>query len=243
MAFLDRDDASIHYEITGDDGPVLLLTHGFSSSGDAFAANSAAIVDVGYRLIRWDLRGHGRTDAGTDPSAYTVELALGDMDALLDLVGADRAIVGGHSLGGFLSLGYRIVHPDRVGGLVLIDTGPGYRDDEARAGWNRFVDRDAVQLTTRHSPEVAARMMLTAEGILKQRDSSVIDSLPAIDVPTLVIVGEDDKAFRGGSEYMAAKIDGAQLVVIEGAGHSPNVTHREVFDAALVKFLVGLEVQ
>jgi pimeloyl-ACP methyl ester carboxylesterase len=123
---------------------------------------------------------------------------------------------------------------------VLIDTGPGYRDDEARAGWNRFVDRGAGELAAAHGEALAARMMLTAEGILKQHDASVIESLPSIDVPTLVIVGEEDKPFRGGSSYMASKIGDAQLVVIEGAGHSPNVTHREQFDAALAKFLAAL---
>jgi pimeloyl-ACP methyl ester carboxylesterase len=241
MPFVDRGGATIHYDVRGD-GPVVLLTHGFSSSGDAFAGNAPAVVDAGFRLVTWDLRGHGATEAGTDPRAYTVPLALGDMAALLDAVGADDAVVGGHSLGGYLSLAFRIAHAERVGALVLIDTGPGYRDDEARAGWNRFVDREASQLAAVHGEAAAARMMLTAEGILKQHDSSVIESLPSIDVPTLVIVGENDEPFRGGSSYMAAKIADAQLVVIDGAGHSPNVSHREQFDAAVVKFLAELEV-
>ncbi len=125
---------------------------------------------------------------------------------------------------------------------MLIDTGPGYRDDKARAGWNRFVDRDASRLAAVHGEAAAARMMLTAEGILKQHDASVIESLPAIDVPTLVIVGEKDDAFLGASQYMAAKIAGAELVVIEGAGHSPNVSHRDAFDAAVVRFLATVKV-
>jgi pimeloyl-ACP methyl ester carboxylesterase len=241
MPFIDRDGASIHYELFGNDGQTVLLTHGFSSSGAAFALNAQALVDAGYRVIIWDLRGHGSTDAGTDPSAYTVPLTLSDMGALLDEVGADDAVLGGHSLGGYLSLSFRTAHPERVRSLVLIDTGPGYRDDKARAGWNRFVDREAAQLAAIHGEKVAARMMLTAEGILKQHDASVIESLSSIDVPTLVIVGEKDQPFRVGSSYMASKIADAELVVIEGAGHSPNVTHRDAFDAAMVKFLTRLE--
>ena len=242
MPFLDRDGASIHYEAIGD-GPLVLVTHGFSSSGDAFAGNLPAIVDSGFRVVTWDFRGHGATDAGDDPRAYTVPLALGDMAALLDVEGADGAILAGHSLGGYLSLSFHIAHPERVKALVLIDTGPGYRDDKARAGWNRFVDRGAGELAAAHGDAAAARMMLTAEGILKQHDAHVIESLPSIDVPTLVIVGENDEPFRGGSSYMAAKISDAQLVVIDGAGHSPNVTHREQFDAAVAKFLAGLEMR
>jgi pimeloyl-ACP methyl ester carboxylesterase len=241
VPFLDRDGASIHYELFGTEGQAVLLTHGFSSSGAAFASNAHAIADAGCRVITWDLRGHGSTDAGADPSAYTVPLTLCDMAALLDEVRADEAVLGGHSLGGYLSLSFRIAHPERVRGLVLIDTGPGYRDDKARAGWNRFVDREASQLAAVHGEAIGARMMLTAEGILKQHDASVIESLSDIDVPTLVIVGEKDEPFLAGSSYMASKIADAELVVIEGAGHSPNISHRDAFDAAFVEFLARLE--
>ena len=111
MPFLDRDGASIHYEATGA-GPLILFTHGFSSSGDAFTANLPAVVDAGFRPVTWDLRGHGATDAGDDPSAYTVPLALGDMAALLDVEGATDAVLAGHSLGGYLSLSFLIAHPE-----------------------------------------------------------------------------------------------------------------------------------
>ena len=65
----------------------------------------------------------------------------------------------------------------------------------------------------------------------------MIESLPEIDVPVLVVVGERDKPFRSGSAYMAEKIVDAELVVIDGAGHSPNVTHREEFDRCVTEFL------
>lgn len=236
MARLERQDALIHYDLRGD-GPVVLLTHGFSSSGAAFAGNATAIVNAGCRLVTWDLRGHGRSDAGADAESYTVSRVLGDMAALLDHVGADRAVVGGHSLGGYLSLAFRIAHPDRVEGLILLDTGPGYRDDAARAGWNRFVDKEVQRLAAEQPGAESEGWTRTAESILKQHDGSVIESLPAIDVPVLVIVGEKDTPFRGGSAYMADKIPDAELVVIEGAGHSPNVTHKEEFDRCVTKFL------
>ena len=80
-----------------------------------------------------------------------------------------------------------------------------------------------------------------ARGILTQHDATVIDSLRHIVVPTLVIVGENDKPFVGASQYMAHKIPHARLTVIEGAGHAPNVSHRDQFDAALGGFLDELE--
>jgi pimeloyl-ACP methyl ester carboxylesterase len=134
-------------------------------------------------------------------------------------------------------LAFRIAHPDRVAALILLDTGPGYRDDTARAGWNRFVDKEVRRLADEQPGDESSGWTRAAERILKQHDGSVIESLSAIDVPVLVIVGEKDTPFRGGSAYMAEKIPDAELVVIQGAGHSPNVTHRDEFDRCVTKFL------
>ena len=73
--------------------------------------------------------------------------------------------------------------------------------------------------------------------MLTQRDDSVIASLPEIRVPSLVVVGSEDKPFLAASDYMAAKIPGAQKVVIPGAGHAANIDRPEEFNAALLRFL------
>ena len=80
--------------------------------------------------------------------------------------------------------------------------------------------------------------LIHAGGILTQHDSLVLDSLPSIDVPTLVVVGEKDKPFVGGSNYMASKIPHAELVVIP-ARATPNMTHAAAFDAAMESFLLN----
>jgi pimeloyl-ACP methyl ester carboxylesterase len=245
---LDRNGVHIRYEVTGA-GPPVLLSHGFSASSDMFAANARALGE-GNTIITWDLRGHGGSDSPTDPSAYSEELSVADMAALLDAVGAERAVVGGHSLGGYLSLAFHLAHPERVEALVLIDTGPGYRNDEARAGWNEMAEQSAVNLEKKGlaalggSEEVkasvhrdASGLARAARGILAQHDDRVLASLPTIGVPTLVIVGEDDKLFRKAAAYMTEKIPEATLVVIPGAGHAPNVTHAERFDSELRSFL------
>jgi len=184
-------------------------------------------------VITWDLRGHGKSGAPDDPAQYSVELALGDMAALLDRAGAERAVLVGHSLGGFLSLAFRLAHPERVRALALVDTGPGYRKDDARTGWNRMVEKRAAELAQRGALGLAH----AARGILAQRDGRVIESLAAIDVPTLVVVGEHDEPFLAGSSYMAEKISGAKLEVIAGAGHSPQETHPEPVLAAVRELL------
>ena len=245
---IDRDGVHVHYEVAGH-GPVLLLTHGFTASGHMFAGNVPALA-AHHTVITWDMRGHGRSDSPTALDAYSPELSVGDMAAILDAVGVERAVIAGHSLGGFLSLAFHLAHPQRVAGLVLIDTGPGYRSDRSRAGWNRMAEQYAVDFEQRGldalggSAEVdasvhrdASGLIRTARRVLAQRDAAVLESLPTIAVPTLVIVGEDDTAFLDGSRYMAAKIPGARLEVIQGAGHAPNIARPEEFERIVGEFL------
>jgi pimeloyl-ACP methyl ester carboxylesterase len=251
MPMLDRDGVKIHYDVAGD-GPALILTHGYSSTGEMWAGQVGPLADR-FKIITWDMRGHGRSDYPSDPAAYSPELSVGDMVAILDAVGVERAIVAGHSLGGFLSLSFNLAHPERVAGLVLIDTGPGYRNAEARAGWNRMAEQYAKGFETRGlaalgtSDEVnadvhrdASGLIRTARAVLAQRDAAVIESLPGIAVPTLVIVGDQDTPFLDGSRYMAAKIPGAQIVVIADAGHAPNIARPAAFEQAITEFLAGV---
>jgi pimeloyl-ACP methyl ester carboxylesterase len=79
-----------------------------------------------------------------------------------------------------------------------------------------------------------------ARGMLAQRDAGIIDSLPGIKVPTLVIVGDQDGPLIAPCEYMAKKIPGARLEVIAGAGHSSNLDQPEAFNRVLRGFLDAL---
>jgi pimeloyl-ACP methyl ester carboxylesterase len=137
VAYLDRDGVRIYYQTFGppDGATPLLLTHGFSASSGMWQPNVAALAAT-RPVITWDLRGHGRSDAPDDLARYSAEACVADIAALLDACGIARAVAGGLSLGGFLSLEFCLAHPDRVAGLVLCDTGPGYRRDEARQRWN-----------------------------------------------------------------------------------------------------------
>lgn len=133
--------------------------------------------------------------------------------------------------------------------MLLVDTGPGYRNDEARASWNRRAERiaDAIEQHgldgLRGHPEMivghrrATGLARAARGILTQHDATVIDSLPAVDVPTLVLVGERDEPYLAGAAYLAEKIPGARSVVIPGAGHAVNIDAPTAFDHAVTEFL------
>jgi pimeloyl-ACP methyl ester carboxylesterase len=238
VTYLDREDgARIHYETFGPQNGAtgaapLLLTHGFSASSAMWEPNIDALA-AKRLVITWDIRGHGSSDAGDDLARYSPEASVADMAALLDACGVERAVVGGQSLGGFLSLRFYLAHPDRVAGLVLCDTGPGYRRDEARQQWN---DR-AIVLAERLERDSKPGMARAARGILTQRDARVIDALPGITIPALVLVGANDKDYLGAADYMAAKLPNAGHAVIPDAGHASNVDQPDLFNQQVLAFL------
>lgn len=252
MAKLNRDGVELYYEVRGD-GPVVLLTHGYSATSQMWRGQVEAIARD-HTLVTWDMRGHGQSDYPDDPGAYSEAATVADMLALLDHVGAQRAVVGGLSLGGYMSLAFNRLHPERVRALMIIDTGPGYRKDEAREGWNANAlktaeryEREGLGNLARGSVEMrtsqhrdATGLAKAARGMLTQRDAGVIESLPGIAVPSLVIVGANDTPFLAASDYMAGKIPGATKVVIPGAGHAANIDQPAAFNAAVRDFLDAL---
>jgi pimeloyl-ACP methyl ester carboxylesterase len=145
MPILTRPGGAIRYQVSGSGSPALLLTHGYGATAAMFAANVPAIA-ASHLVITWDMRGHGGSDYPSEPAAYSPAAALDDMAALLAECGQDRAVLGGHSLGGYLSLDFALSYPERVAGLVLLDTGPGFRNDAARDGWNRRAEGTATRL-------------------------------------------------------------------------------------------------
>ena len=253
MPKLNRDGVEIHYEVHGN-GPPLLLTHGYSSTSGMWQGQVEALSKQ-HKLVLWDMRGHGQSDYPDDPAAYSEALTVADMAALLDAVGADKAIVGGLSLGGYMSLAFHRTHPERVRALLIIDTGPGFKKDDAREVWNKRAhdtgdrfDREGLEVLksgSRERSEVTHRdakgLARAARGMLTQRDARVIESLPTIKVPSLVVVGADDTPFLAASDYMAAKIPGAQKVVVPAAGHAVNIDQPKAFIEAVLPFLDSLD--
>src|SRR3954467_3792180 len=196
MPGIDRDGVKIYYEVHGE-GPSLLLTHGYSSTSAMWHGQVEALARD-HKVILWDMRGHGQSDYPDGPGAYSEALTVGDMAAILDAVGTERAIIGGLSLGGYMSLAFARAHPERTRALLIIDTGPGYKNDQARDGWNqnaiaraeRF-EKEGLPDTSRASAEVrqarhrdATGLALAARGMLTQRDARVIELLPDIKVPS-----------------------------------------------------------
>jgi pimeloyl-ACP methyl ester carboxylesterase len=251
MATINRDGVNIYYEDHGN-GPAVLLSHGYSATTGMWKGQVEAFKDK-YRVITWDMRGHGQSDSPDDPKAYSEAATCEDMAAILKHLGIQKAVIGGLSLGGYMSLAFNVAHPEMTRALMLFDTGPGYKNPVSREGWNETSRKRAEVFEARGldalggSAEVriaqhrsAQGLAHAARGMLAQFDSRIIESLDSIKVPTLVLVGENDTPFLGGTDYMANKIPGASKVVIPNAGHASNIDQPAAFNAAVEQFLGGL---
>lgn len=253
MAYLDRDGVRIYYEDHGS-GPAVLLSHGYSATSRMWEGQVAALKDR-YRVITWDMRGHGQSDSPADQGQYSEEATCGDMAGILRELGIEKAVIGGLSLGGYMSLAFNVRYPQMVNALMLFDTGPGYKNPVAREGWNKTAEQRAVNFETKglealgRGAEVRVAQHRSAEGLAKaargmlaQFDSRIIESLEGISVPTLVLVGAKDEPFLGATDYMANKIPGSTRAVIPDAGHAANIDQPAAFNEATAAFLDGLKL-
>jgi pimeloyl-ACP methyl ester carboxylesterase len=177
------------------------------------------------------------------------------MAALLKTLGIENAVISGLSLGGYMSLAFHLKFPEKVRALMLFDTGPGYKNAEARNAWNERAEQwaanfeaegldalasmgsDEMRKDWHRSPQGLAG---AARGMLAQVDSRVIESLSSIQVPALVLVGENDTPFIGATDYMVHKIPNSTHAVIPDAGHAANLHQPEAFNDAMGAFLEGL---
>lgn len=122
MPFLSRErQVRLYYEVHGTGIP-LILSHGFSSNSSMWQGQIEPLTQAGYQLITWDMRGHGRSAYPDDQSAYSEKHTVEDIAALLDDVAGSgcSAIVGGLSLGGYMSQAFYRDYPQRVEALLII---------------------------------------------------------------------------------------------------------------------------
>jgi pimeloyl-ACP methyl ester carboxylesterase len=204
-----------------------------------------------YRLIMWDLPGHGLSKAPTrrtDRDDLTAAMAR-----ILDAASVDRAVLVGLGVGGALTLRLWRACPDRVAAMVLIGTMPGLRSAAAREIWNAHVARLAAALDNggldaleggaevdprlHHGPLALAH---AARVLLHQSDEGALPWLAEIDTPVLILVGSEDRPNRTAADHMARIIPGARLVVIPRANHAVNVHRPAAANTAIRDFLERL---
>lgn len=257
MATAAVNGAEIAYDDTGGDGPAVILAHGFLMDRSMFAPQVEALRSA-YRVITWDERGFG--DTAYDGEPFTYWDSAQDCLGLLDHLGIDRAVVGGMSQGGFISLRVALLVPERVRGLILLDTQAGTEDPEVIPLYQGMVDTwvtdgpsdelaDTVAGLIVGDPTLSAGWIATWRSRPKEslgqpgttlltRDS-IWDRLGEIDAPALVIHGDADVAIPlDRAERLVDGLPRAEpLVVVEGGTHAANLTHPAVVNAAVERFL------
>ncbi len=236
------------YDDHGIGLPVLFL-HAFPLNRYMWQGELITLLsDERYRLVALDWRGFGESEITT--SISTMELFADDVAGLMDFLGIQQAVLCGLSMGGYAAFAFLRKYPQRVAGLILADTRPGADGPEALANRENVahiaetqgtgtiadlqVPRILSEYTRQHHPEVEMRVrqmieVATSQGIaaasrgMALRTNST-ELLARITCPTLVIVGEQDALTPPSvAQEYASQIPGAQLVVIQHAGHLSNL--------------------
>ena len=198
----------VHVERRGA-GPPIVLLHGMGATSATWDACMSLLEDR-YTVVALDLLGHGRSPVPEDPAAYSRDAALVDVDEVLATCEGPAVLVG-HSLGGYLALAHAATRPGVARGVVVLNTGPGYRDPAKREEWNARSRRNAHRFGV--APQ-AAELNL-------QHDAVVMERLAEMDVPTLVLAGGADRPeYAGAGEYLARKMPRCRFVSLPGGGHA-----------------------
>ena len=250
----------IAYDLLGS-GPLIVFLHGIGGNRKNWARQLQAFGDR-YCAVAWDGRGYGESD--DPPRQLRFSDFAEDLARLLDHLRAERAHLVGLSMGGMIVQDFYGRYPTRVGTMSLVDTsvGLGAAPEEVRKD---FLARRLSPLERGAKPadlapfvvetlvaagapasvraELAASMAALRPGPYSQALTAIVATdfrslLPTISVPTLVVVGEEDRLTPpAAAEYLAANIAGAEKVVIEEAGHLTNIEQPETFNRALGHFL------
>ena len=256
------DDASIAYDDVGTGLPVVFL-HAFPLNRTMWEPQISALVGD-CRCISIDVRGFGQSTAAPP---YTVDRYADDVAAVLDGLQIQRSVIVGLSMGGYVAFAMWRRHRDRIRGLVLADTRAGADTIEtvgrrrelieiaetqgSTAVANRQISALVGKTTRDKRPDIydAVHRMIaesSVEGItgaleamIQRPDSS--DTCTTIDVPTLVIVGDEDVPTPvAEARALAALIPGSRLEILTQAGHVSNVERPAAFNTVVSEFLASL---
>lgn len=259
---LEREDTMLHYWLAGaEDAPLIVFTHGAMMDHGMFTAQIGAFAD-GYRVLVWDVRGHGLSQPITH--TLTMQQAAADLVALLDDVDVDQAVLVGQSMGGYISQYVYLNYPERVQAIAIIGATsialPYSRVDlAALSASNLIIDLMPwpafQQLSARNTaitPEAQTYALEAIQAISREdfdriwpavEDAISLEGLPghAIDVPLLLTHGDQDNLglIQAQAPLWAEIEDDVQYTVIPDAGHNANQDNAAYFNAVLRDWLTN----
>jgi 3-oxoadipate enol-lactonase len=257
------DGAHLEYEIAGE-GPTVTLIHPGLWDMRTWDREVPLLRDAVYRVLRYDVRGYGRSSRPDADRSYS---HVRDLEQLLDANEVVQTALVGCSMGGGISLDFALEHPERVWALVLVATAlGGYETTEEEEEWdaNAYAPVDAA--LEAGDPERALDLELTIwaslgtqddagrrirdiafdnihqlsmdEGGKERLDPAAAHRLTELDVPTLILDAEHDPPFQHRiADLLAREIGGAHKEVVAGADHVVNMRQPERFDELVLPFL------
>jgi 3-oxoadipate enol-lactonase len=263
MSFVQANGLAVHYEWSGrKDGPVLLFANSLGTNFHVWDPQAAFLADR-FRILRYDMRGHGLTDCPPVPDGgpgYTIDMLADDALALLDALGVRRAHYCGLSIGGLVGQRVAAKAGNRIASLILCDTanrigppeiwtdriaavrkgGPAAIADGVMARW--FT---AKFLAERKAEAAGMRNMLLRTPIdayvgccFALRDADLRADDARITAPTLVVVGDHDAATPlAAARELSEAIKGAKLAIVDGAAHIPTIEQPAALNRLLGDFL------
>lgn len=247
---------------TPSDEPTLVLCHGFSGSGHDFALHVEAL-STDRRVVALDHRGHGRSTKTNDAATYTIDQLTADLGAFIEATCDEPVDLLGHSMGGRMSIGLAVERPDLLRSLIAMDTSAWsfVRPDSeiATLMGTFFAGFDPAQGLPKldlPSPETALIEAGTPKAWRDRKEElsavfdpyalkalgtalfthdipPVRDRLKTIGFPVTVIAGANDHPFSDQAPELAAEVADGRVTIIEGAYHSPQLSHPDEWRAAV----------
>lgn len=262
MTIARINSIDLYYEDRGRGFPVVFVP-GFTGTATLWRRQTGPFAQR-YRVVTFDPRGHGRSDAPDDPRLYTAEAFVDDIAALLDHLGVERAHVAGHSMGGAVAMRFALTYPQRIGALVVLNSNSA----AAPPGWGEMVlsrMRGAAEAMRTEGIGVMAAGMInrrlppsdlaererefaalspigighTATGALPYLSS--LDRAHELRCPTLLVAGELDRDFMERSLWLQERVANSERVMIAGGGHCANEDRPGDFNAAVLDFLARVD--
>lgn len=246
------------------DAPTVVFSHGTMMDRTMFDPQLDALDDGRYRLLAYDSR--SRTDNWEGP--YGLDALVADCRTLLDARGIDACVLVGMSVGGFMALRFALAHPERLDGLVLVDAPAGPTTDAERENYRALIDE--LEALDRPTAEIArkvaervvgestrderpalierwvrrwqtyrARAVAAEYGAWYDRDG-VLDRLDEIEIPALVVHGEEDVFEIERARETADRLPDSRLAAVPEAGHLSNLERPDRVTGALESFLADV---